>query len=558
VSFREGDVIEGLYRGKGTKWFKGKVARDNRDGTFDINYDDGDRDLGALPVNMRLLEDARPSSPSRASSVSFREGDVIEGLYRGKGTKWFKGKVARDNRDGTFDINYDDGDRDLGALPVNMRLLEDARPSSPSRAPAVSFREGDVIEGLYRGKGTKWFKGKVARDNRDGTFDINYDDGDRDLGALPVNMRLLEDARPSSPSRASSPGRGAAVSFREGDVIEGLYRGKGTKWFKGKVARDNRDGTFDINYDDGDRDLGALPVNMRLLEDDRSQNVARDDGRSQGRESRVDFDRDRVSDRYDRVSDRESDLRRDDDRRGQSSGSNREALLEESLKQAQDALRMNNAGMGMGALGGMGSMGMGGMGMGGMGMGGMGMGAMGVNPMVGQQILELQTNMSRIANDNAALRSSLSSMARGGPPVQAVSYGRPQSTPFALLENGGGGRARLLDEYEDDLRGSSGFGGGFGGMGSASALESEAVLTEHMRSTLPQGAPRGSLAAYLEHSATGAERANLTDLVRLVEDFEKQRGLAPARRPVEPDGCVTVKLGPTLRVEFRFRTADYA
>ena len=178
--------------------------------------------------------------------------------------------------------------------------------------------------------------------------------------------------------------------------------------------------------------------------------------------------------------------------------------------------------------------------------------------MVGQQILELQTNMSRIANDNAALRSSLSSMARGGPPVQAVSYGRPQSTPFALLENGGGGRARLLDEYEDDLRGSSGFGGGFGGMGSASALESEAVLTEHMRSTLPQGAPRGSLAAYLEHSATGAERANLTDLVRLVEDFEKQRGLAPARRPVEPDGCVTVKLGPTLRVEFRFRTADYA
>ena len=214
-------------------------------------------------------------------------------------------------------------------------------------------------------------------------------------------------------------------------------------------------------------------------------------------------------------------------------------------------------------------MGMGGMGMGmgGMGMGGMGMGGTGVNPMVGQQILELQASMSRIANDNAQLRSSLTSLSRGGPPVHAVSYGRAQ--PYALLENGlggggfgGGGRARLLDEHEVDPRG-SGFGGGFGagggfgggGGGAASALESEAVLTEHMRATLPQGAPNGSLAAFLERGATGAERANLTDLVRLVEEFEQSRGLAPARRPVEPDGCVTVKLGPSLRVEFRFRTA---
>ena len=87
------------------------------------------------------------------------------------------------------------------------------------------------------------------------------------------------------------------------------------------------------------------------------------------------------------------------------------------------------------------------------------------------------------------------------------------------------------------------------------ALESEQVLAESLR-VLPNGGPQpGSLAAFLSHGATRGERQNLTDLVRAVEDFERTRGLTPARRLPEPDGCVTVKLGPSLRVEMRFRLA---
>jgi hypothetical protein len=84
-------------------------------------------------------------------------------------------------------------------------------------------------------------------------------------------------------------------------------------------------------------------------------------------------------------------------------------------------------------------------------------------------------------------------------------------------------------------------------------FESEAVLQETMRGT---DTKPGSLAAYLANGATSSERQNLTDLVRAIEDFEGSRGLTPANRVVEPDGCVCVHLGPNLRVEMRFRLAS--
>lgn len=63
-----------------------------------------------------------------------------------------------------------------------------------------------------------------------------------------------------------------------------------------------------------------------------------------------------------------------------------------------------------------------------------------------------------------------------------------------------------------------------------------------------------SLANWLSTQATAVERQNLTELVKIIEDFEESRGLAPpGKRPLEQDGCVTIRLGSALRVEMRFR-----
>ena len=39
------------------------------------------------------------------------------------------------------------------------------------------YRKGDKVEARYRGK-SQWFKGVIGKENSDGTYVVNYDDGD--------------------------------------------------------------------------------------------------------------------------------------------------------------------------------------------------------------------------------------------------------------------------------------------------------------------------------------------------------------------------------------------
>jgi hypothetical protein len=86
---------------------------------------------------IRSLETASQSG----SSPGFDEGDKVECLYKGKGTKWFSGKVSRVNRDGSFEIKYDDGDSESGALRMNVRTHPDNTPSK-----SIGFEEGAKVK----------------------------------------------------------------------------------------------------------------------------------------------------------------------------------------------------------------------------------------------------------------------------------------------------------------------------------------------------------------------------------------------------------------------------
>ena len=44
----------------------------------------------------------------------------------------------------------------------------------------------------------------------------------------------------------------AVMSISKGDRVEAKLKGW-TKYYKGKITRENRDGTYDILFDDGDR-----------------------------------------------------------------------------------------------------------------------------------------------------------------------------------------------------------------------------------------------------------------------------------------------------------------
>jgi hypothetical protein len=106
--------------------------------------------------------------------------------------------------------------------------------NSDSRSVSTgTHRIGDKIEARYRG-GPKWFPGRCVGDNRDGTYDIRYNDGD-DEKKVPGHMIRKIGGGDDSNHTGSSNNENSVNSFRIGDKIEARYQG-GSKWFKGRIG----------------------------------------------------------------------------------------------------------------------------------------------------------------------------------------------------------------------------------------------------------------------------------------------------------------------------------
>ena len=264
-TLQEGDKVEGNYRGRG-RFYKGTISRVNLDGTFNIDYDDGEKERGIADDMIR--KERGGSGRDNASRAKLQRGDRVEARYRGKGTKFYKGKIARVNSDGTFDVDYDDGEKEIGIAEEHVVSLE---PKSEKPIGRAILTRGDRVEARYRGRGTKFYKGKIARVNSDGTFDINYDDGEKELGIAEEHVTSLE----SSGARGGGDGgsgawdrrdRGGNNNLGQGDRVEARYRGRGTKFYKGKIVRVNSNDTFDIAYDDGEKEIGIAEEHVRSLE----------------------------------------------------------------------------------------------------------------------------------------------------------------------------------------------------------------------------------------------------------------------------------------------------
>ena len=72
---------------------------------------------------IRKKDRDRSRSRSRGGDDRFSEGDKVEADYRGRG-KFYKGKISRDRGDDTYDIAYDDGERELRVAKRLIRKLD--------------------------------------------------------------------------------------------------------------------------------------------------------------------------------------------------------------------------------------------------------------------------------------------------------------------------------------------------------------------------------------------------------------------------------------------------
>lgn len=139
-------------------------------GKYDILYDDSDTEAG-VPRSRILLIDPKsgkaipatpsgaqatvagvpvgPSGPGGESPAPLVVGTRVEVNYRKSGN-WFKGKVATMHDNGTFDVDYDDGDKEAGVVPAYVKVLGDGDKPIPSPGTAFSEQSGAASPGTKK------------------------------------------------------------------------------------------------------------------------------------------------------------------------------------------------------------------------------------------------------------------------------------------------------------------------------------------------------------------------------------------------------------------------
>ncbi len=94
------------------------------------------------------------SEDDRRSSTKIREGDKCEAEFKNTG-KFYPGTVKRERSDGTYDIEFDDGDKQSYVEASRIKVKGGGRSRSRSRSRCrsqsrVRMRVGTRVEARYR------------------------------------------------------------------------------------------------------------------------------------------------------------------------------------------------------------------------------------------------------------------------------------------------------------------------------------------------------------------------------------------------------------------------
>ena len=71
----------------------------------------------------------RNTDTEAATNTTWKEGDTVEGNFKGGGT-WYPGRIDRVNGYDTYDVLYDDGDTERCKPSSEIRAIKLASPAT--------------------------------------------------------------------------------------------------------------------------------------------------------------------------------------------------------------------------------------------------------------------------------------------------------------------------------------------------------------------------------------------------------------------------------------------
>merc|ERR1719502_37734 len=113
---------------------------------------------------IRKLGGAARGAMDSDMEEGFRVGDKVEARFKG-GARWHPGRITEKNRDGTYDVRYEDGDEERRVESRLIRKLGGAARGAMDSDMEEGFRVGDKVEARFKG-GTRWHPGRITEKNR--------------------------------------------------------------------------------------------------------------------------------------------------------------------------------------------------------------------------------------------------------------------------------------------------------------------------------------------------------------------------------------------------------
>ena len=134
-----------------------------------------------LEDGQTLLDIARSNKKQAAIGAlldCFGEGDAVEADYHRHG-HYYAGKITSVREDGSYDVLYDDGDAEACVAPESVRRRSEEPEAARPETGEPAFSVGDAVDARYRGR-AKTYPGAIERVHEDATYDILYEDGERE------------------------------------------------------------------------------------------------------------------------------------------------------------------------------------------------------------------------------------------------------------------------------------------------------------------------------------------------------------------------------------------
>jgi len=124
-----------------------------------------------VPTPKAMAKAKRKSEAKAPKRPLWELGDELQARFQGKRSCWFDGKIAAVNEDGTFNVDYDDGDQEENVA------LKYIRKKKSMLFIKYTGKVGDVVEAMFRSMQKHWYKGEVTAINEKGGATVRYYDG---------------------------------------------------------------------------------------------------------------------------------------------------------------------------------------------------------------------------------------------------------------------------------------------------------------------------------------------------------------------------------------------